>query len=117
MESYKPHPLRGRLYRKKGWRKPEGSRGCARPSRYGNPFIVGDRHPLLHEEKISRGDAVSLFRFGMKYPFVPWITAAQYYRLEWMREHVAELRGLQLLCFCELDQPCHADVLAELANR
>jgi hypothetical protein len=28
----------------------------------------------------------------------------------------AELRGKSLACWCPLDQPCHADVLLELAN-
>jgi hypothetical protein len=28
-----------------------------------------------------------------------------------------ELRGKNLACFCPLDQPCHADVLLEIANR
>jgi hypothetical protein len=28
----------------------------------------------------------------------------------------APLRGLDLACWCPLDQPCHADVLLELAN-
>jgi len=27
------------------------------------------------------------------------------------------LRGKNLACWCPLDQPCHADVLLELANR
>lgn len=27
-----------------------------------------------------------------------------------------ELRGRDLACWCKLDQPCHADVLLELAN-
>ena len=27
------------------------------------------------------------------------------------------LRGKNLACWCKLDQPCHADVLLELANR
>lgn len=29
----------------------------------------------------------------------------------------AELRGRDLACWCPLDQPCHADVLLEIANR
>ena len=29
----------------------------------------------------------------------------------------AELAGRDLCCWCPLDQPCHADVLLELANR
>lgn len=28
----------------------------------------------------------------------------------------AELAGLDLACWCPLDQPCHADVLLEIAN-
>jgi hypothetical protein len=27
------------------------------------------------------------------------------------------LRGKNLACWCPLDQPCHADVLLDLANR
>jgi len=30
---------------------------------------------------------------------------------------VRELRGKNLACWCPLDQPCHADVLLELANQ
>lgn len=33
------------------------------------------------------------------------------------RPDVSELRGKNLACWCPLDQPCHADVLLELANR
>lgn len=29
---------------------------------------------------------------------------------------ITELRGRDLACWCPLDQPCHADVLLELAN-
>ena len=29
----------------------------------------------------------------------------------------ADIRGHDLACWCPLDQPCHADVLLELANR
>lgn len=29
---------------------------------------------------------------------------------------IKELRGKDLVCWCRLDQPCHADVLLELAN-
>jgi hypothetical protein len=30
---------------------------------------------------------------------------------------LTELAGHDLACWCPLDQPCHADVLLELANR
>ena len=32
------------------------------------------------------------------------------------RPSIDELRGHDLACWCPLDQPCHADVLLELAN-
>lgn len=41
------------------------------------------------------------------------------YRVAWWngRTRVVEsLRGKNLACFCMLDEPCHADVLLELAN-
>ena len=31
-------------------------------------------------------------------------------------EKLTELRGKDLVCWCPLTQPCHADVLLELAN-
>lgn len=31
-------------------------------------------------------------------------------------ERIGELAGKNLACWCPLDQPCHADVLLELAN-
>lgn len=31
--------------------------------------------------------------------------------------HLDKLEGKNLACWCPLDQPCHADVLLELANR
>lgn len=33
------------------------------------------------------------------------------------RPDLSVLRGKALACFCPLDQPCHADVLLELANQ
>ncbi len=89
-------PRRVQLYRQKGWRKPENTVVVARPTRWGNPFQVVDD---------DRKRAVSLFErsalgFGH---FTP----------DRIR---AELAGKNLACWCPLDQPCHADVLLELAN-
>jgi hypothetical protein len=39
-----------------------------------------------------------------------WLPGQDLYR------QLLELTGHDLMCFCELDQPCHADVLLELAN-
>jgi len=34
-----------------------------------------------------------------------------------MLRDIEQLRGKNLACWCRLDQPCHADVLLDLANR
>jgi hypothetical protein len=42
---------------------------------------------------------------------------AEGYVIPEVRPDLAPLRGRDLACWCPLDQPCHADVLLELANR
>lgn len=93
-------PRRVQLRRVKGWKMPPNTMSVARPSRWGNPFRVGQSHPA-HGWPMSREEAIKLHRAGAK------------------RTHpdtLAELRGKNLACWCALDQPCHADVLLELAN-
>jgi hypothetical protein len=82
--------------RTKGWRKPDGAISVARPHKWGNPFVVGE-HGIR-----TNADAVELYRM--------WLPGQDLYR------QLLELTGHDLMCFCELDQPCHADVLLELAN-
>lgn len=118
-------PERIQLRRTKGWRLPPGARAVTRPGYYGNPYkpgnvyLVGDLLPFplptartwegpcgdadLRAVKCTDVDqAVDWFRM--------WATAALEVR------SIALLRGLDLACWCPLDQPCHADVLLELAN-
>lgn len=112
-------PRRIQLSRKKGWRKPEGAVVVARPTKWGNPFVVG-----------THGDAatcVSRYRrlVGADWggSFIDMLTqpapayAAQEAAANQVRDHLAELRGRDLCCWCPLDAPCHADVLLEIANR
>lgn len=100
-----PKPHRVQLSRKRGWRMPPNTISVARPSIFGNPYRVGDH-----------GDAeecVKLFR--------AMLTDALDGPIGIHRALVATLlakaRGKNLACWCKLDQPCHADVLLELANR
>ena len=58
-------PKRIQLSRKKGWRKPEGAIVVARPSRWGNPFKVGDAG-------ITAADAVELFRIMVEHAEPPY---------------------------------------------
>ena len=47
---------------------------------------------------------------------VSWFRRLKTERDPMKREEIAELRGKDLACRCPLDQPCHADVLLEIAN-
>ena len=103
-------PERIQQRRTKGWRKPENTVSVARPGQWGNPFVVGTTKWLADEEGRptlfpvpDAQTAVDLFR---------WYVAGGW-REEMIRR---ELHGKNLMCFCPLDQPCHADVLLELAN-
>lgn len=81
----------------------------ARPGRWGNPFKVGGTiHRGLDfsgRDQIVRdaAHAVQLFR-GWLFSRSP------------VNDLAPKLRGKNLACWCALDQPCHADVLLELAN-
>jgi len=113
-------PVRLRLSRAKGFKLQEHSCAVngldavnvARPSVWGNPWKVGDT--FLAEDSIGR---VYARRKGM--------TAAEavdkFRRRECPPHRSAEiiraLRGKNLACWCPPGEPCHADVLLELANR
>ena len=71
----------------------------ARPSRWGNPFRVGtdgDR-----EQCVDR-----------------FCRALDHRELDFTVDDVRrDLAGHDLACWCPLDEPCHADVLLDVANR
>lgn len=114
-------PVRVQLRRTKGWRMPENTVSVARPGRFGNPFTVADC-----AEAGFRGTPAELARRCVE-AFRVWIDTP-YWRNNWDGEEserkrsaaligIEGLRGKNLACFCPLDQPCHADVLLEIANR
>jgi hypothetical protein len=70
-----------------------------RPSKFGNPFVIGTHG--------SRDEVIALFR--------EWLTATDDGRAV-VQAAAAELEGKDLICFCA-PEACHADVLLEIANR
>lgn len=101
---------------------PEGAVYVGRPTRWGNPYHWsnypalpsvewGDDDPQRVPESIRRRHAVTDFRSALVYSIGG--TLAGYPTKEEIR---TELAGKDLACWCPLDQPCHADVLLELAN-
>lgn len=101
-----------RLSRAKGWRKPEGAITVARPGPWGNPFVVGTygtaaecvaQFAVLARGYIDIGTS--------RAPVEDQIATAKR-----IRDHICELSGHDLACWCRLDKPCHADVLLDLAS-
>ena len=91
--------------RTKGWKMPAGSVYVGRPTKWGNPFGV-------HKDEGGRSAATSLFTMWLVGDFPNTETIKR----EWIFDHLEELRGKDLVCWCPLDEPCHAVVLLKLAN-
>lgn len=100
--------------RTKGWRMPEGAIYVGRPSRWGNPWKIT---PALGRRLWSVYDPIRNLFLGE----FPTAERAAYWAAQGFRRDfdgdLAPLRGHDLACWCPLDQPCHADVLLDLANR
>jgi hypothetical protein len=73
---------------------PQGAVYIGRPSKWGNPFIIG-KHG-------SRAEVVAKYR-------------AHLLRNPGLMAALPELRGKDLVCWCA-PEACHGDVLLELAN-
>lgn len=92
-----------RIQRKriKGWRMPANAVYVGRPTKWGNPY-PGSASKL---DAYSRASAVEFYKLHLeRHPEL--VAAAK-----------RELSGKDLVCWCPLDQPCHADALLELTNR
>lgn len=92
---------------------PENTVSVCRPGRWGNPWRVGstgwtvlpggyiDGKP---HEQLSVEECIDSFRNSVEH------------QLSEDPNYLVDLQGRDLACWCRLDQPCHADVLLELAN-
>lgn len=95
-------PVRIQRKRTKGWRMPENAVIVSRPTKFGNPYSATSESRL---DAYSRASAVEFYKVYLeRNPHL--VEAAR-----------TELRGKDLACFCPLNQPCHADILLELANQ
>jgi hypothetical protein len=65
---------------------------CGRPSRWGNPFVIG--------KDGSRSECIEKYR--------EWVKTQKD-----LLDELAELKGLRLACYCG-NESCHVDVLIEL---
>lgn len=94
-------PVRIQRKHTKGWKMPDGAIYVGRPSIWGNPW-------RKHRGCDDAANAVRQYR---------GLIIANQQSAERFRLPLHELRGKDLACWCPLNQPCHADVLLEIANR
>jgi hypothetical protein len=120
--------------RTKGWRMPPGAVYVGRPTKWGNPWRVGSGRFIgeisenWFDVPVSPLGAVRQYEAWLRgsWPLVlpsgltinGWRGARRYLaaRREAICNNLLELRGRDLVCWCPLDAPCHADVLLEMAN-
>lgn len=93
-----------RIQRKatKGWRLPPNTIYVGRGSKWGNPF------PFDHQVYLGKSWALAAYDHWLHTSFKGATL---------LREHLRELEGKNLACWCGPDEPCHADVLLKLVNR
>lgn len=95
----KPRRIERRM--RKGWRMPPDTVYVGRGSKWGNPF------PFDHQRYLGKAWAADAYGQWLR-------TSLKGMAL--LREHLHELKGKNLACWCKLGDPCHADLLLALAN-
>lgn len=86
--------------RTKGWRMPEGAIYVGRPSKWGNQFRVGD---VWLGAQMTQRETVLRYRHWLEMKGLELLAFTE------------PLVGHDLVCWCALDEPCHADVLLDVA--
>lgn len=144
-------PVRLQLSRRKGFDLQALSRATnglgavnvARPSKWGNPFVVGEPSGIFDGKDgralgirdqveilvpaLSLEHVIEFYRRAVEGTIQPEMYPAGHRwrdqflmksRSWWPSEAIHhELRGKNLACWCKPGEPCHVDVLLELANR
>jgi hypothetical protein len=78
-----------------------------RTTPFGNPFTHLRSRTLARWQVDSRAEAIQKYR--------EWVLTSDDPQAEWIRDHVGDLRGKRLGCWCG-NKPCHGSVLADLAD-
>jgi hypothetical protein len=118
-------PVRVQRKRTKGYRLPPNTVSVCRPGRWGNPFpadVFGLETSLALFRTTAEGgwDPKNVAHLSDELCHQAYEAAFKWRRrvgghpLEIMRQ---DLRGKNLACYCDLDKPCHSDILLELANQ
>lgn len=111
-------PERIQLRRTKGWRMPPNTVKVDRSTDFGNPFpadVSGpadavDRYRRWMTRHMSSAEMSGASRQD-RWPDLSLVTVRAF-----AQQRFGDLRGKNLACWCKPGEPCHADVLLELAN-
>lgn len=113
-------PRRIQRQRTAGWRMPEGVKYVGRPTRWANPISISGNE----KDSYSLYYGGSLMGAGLTRAQAHTAAVRHYLSLvKPERMDLSELRGLDLACWCPLEDAdgtplaCHADALLELANK
>ena len=114
-------PKRIQRKREAGWTKPKGAVYVGRPGKFGNPWAP---KIIPGWATMTRQNAVDDFRQWLRDP-------KRFYRdvnggfttveeseaaHKTLMDGIPALKGKDLMCWCPESQPCHGDVLLEIAN-
>ena len=119
-------PKRIQRKRTRGFKMPPNCVYVGRPTKLGNPFVAwkdgqaGHDRLALHTSppKMAVASYREMLIGGMISSTPPHLWPKGKIPAVWVgvEDVRRELRGKDLACWCPLDQPCHADVLLEIAN-
>ena len=110
-------PERIQLRRTKGWRMPPNTVKVDRTTPWGNPFLVGSQGPAIRCVYYYVMMICGLHCLSTGVECGKRQDVAYAALMAAKKDRYAPLRGKNLACWCRPGQPCHADVLIEIANR
>lgn len=111
-------PERIQRKRIKGYRLAPNTVCVTRPGTYGNPYYPGSGLGYGRINVDGKPVSWDISDPRVQVMFFKW-------RMNDMKKHqpneyeayIAPLRGKNLACWCRIGEPCHGDVLLELANQ
>ncbi len=109
-------PNRVQLQRVKGWRMPANTRKVDRTTVFGNPFdsVKHGTSDAVRNHRLWLTGALTNEQLLAQYPDI--VAKHLIARRRRVLESLAQLRGMNLACWCPPARPCHADLLLKLAN-
>jgi hypothetical protein len=109
-------PNRVQLQRVKGWRMPANTRKVDRTTIFGNPFdsVKRDTGDAVRNHRLWLTGVLTNEQLVAQYPNI--VAKHLIARRRRVLETLAQLRGMNLACWCPPARPCHADLLLKLAN-